>query len=867
MPVCILLCDLVKASPFALYKILVRPLKPGELKMGWCGSDGSASLLGSALSACQIQTAFGTVLVLLVCLSAALQWKRFSSRKSPTEISPSRPILGTTGLESAHIFCVGFLAFVHLAHVAITAIYFKTELYHLYYEITMCAAWAILLTTDIMATTSHAVLRYMSTSVVALLLYSFAVFMYWSMYIMKRTRPEENDKALYLKLELWSAQLQVVVSAILISLERKRAALTTTPEGYMALPDVETGDAKKERTWMSLFIEACRYVWPRSRALQARVILSSVLLVFIRVLNILVPYFYKSLVDQLSRASVVEPGERPPFTQLVSPWLVLYLVAIFFQGGAGGGIVGFINNARQYLWIPVSQDAYRRVALTVFSHVLDLDLTFHLKRKTGEVTKVVDRGTNAIQNVLSTVLFSIGPQMFDVLAAATYLSMALEPWIALIMFVTIGSYIPMTIMVTEWRGSIRRDMNKAENALGARVTDALLNYETVKYFCNEEHEAKQYAGVIADYQGAEFRFLASLNVLNVMQSLVMFMGIASGMLACTAGVARGSLTVGDVVLFLTLMAQLYAPLNFFGTYYRVIQQYMIDMENLFDLLERKAVVEDRPGAHRAQLGDGSVEYDKVSFEYEHGAPVLRDVSFKVPGGKTIAFVGATGSGKSTLTRLLFRFYDVSGGAVRVDGQDVRNVTQASLRQFIGMVPQDTVLFNDTIRYNIAYGCIGASEDQVIRAAQAACIHDAITERFPKGYDTVVGERGLRLSGGEKQRVAFARALLKNPAILVLDEATSALDTITERKIQAALRESRQQRTTLIVAHRLSTIADADIIVVMKDGAVVETGEHQELLALDGLYAEMWSKQAQQQQQQPNGELLIDAAADSQLPIT
>ncbi|GFR40137.1 hypothetical protein Agub_g693, partial [Astrephomene gubernaculifera] len=528
---------------------------------------------------------------------------------------------------------------------------------------------------------------------------------------------------------------------------------------------------------------------------------------------------------------------------LVWPWVALYLGAVFFQGGAGGGIVGFINNVRSYLWIPVSQDAYRRISIRVFDHVMSLDLSFHLRRKTGEVTKVVDRGTSAMQNILSTILFNVLPQIFDVLAAATYLAQALEPTIAIIVFFTVGSYIPLTIAITEWRAKLRREMNSTDQIKSARATDALLNYETVKYFTNEKHESQCYAASIAAYQSAEFRSLSSINLLNVVQSGIMFAGIASGLLVCAGGVASHVLTVGDAVLFLSLMAQLYGPLNFFGSYYRTIQQYMIDMENLLELLGRRGGVQDAPTARELVVAKGELVFDDVCFQYDAGQVVLRHVSFRGAGGRTLALVGATGSGKSTITRLIFRFYDVGSGAVRIDGQDVREVTQHSLRRAVGMVPQDTVLFNDTILHNIRYGNLAATDEEVHEAAKLACIHDTIVNRFPKGYDTVVGERGLRLSGGEKQRVAFARALLKNPAMLVLDEATSALDTLTEKRIQTALADLRASRTTVIVAHRLSTIADADLIVVLSGGQVVQQGSHAALLAEGGLYEQMWARQA------------------------
>ncbi|WIA42366.1 hypothetical protein OEZ86_008373 [Tetradesmus obliquus] len=695
--------------------------------------------------------------------------------------------------------------------------------------------------------------------VLALLLYVYSIYSTLVLYLHTQLFPPT-----YMKSLIWSCMMAAAATTLLLVVEVKQAA-GARADGYAALPgDVEAAAAaaasEQGRTWTVLFLDACKYAWPTSPMLQFRVLLCVLLLAVMRVLNLAVPITYKKLVDQLAEATAAPQGMKPSFMKLLKPWELLYLAAIFFQGGAGGGITGFVNNARQWLWIPVSQDAYRRVSLAVFGHVLDLDLSFHLSRKTGEVTKVVDRGTAAIQNVLSTILFSIAPQIVDMLAAATYLAGALEPWVALIVFVTIGSYIPLTIFVTEWRGNFRRDMNKTEwrgnfrrdmnkteNARSARVTDALLNWETVKYFTNEPLEQEKYGEAIDGYQSAEYRFLSSLNVLNVVQSGIMFVGISSGVMACTAGVAQGTMTVGDTVLFLTLMAQLYGPLNFFGTYYRVIQQYMIDMENLLQLLDTPGKVVDSPSATDLVLRDGAVEFRDVSFGYEAGLSVLKGVSFSVPGGSTVAFVGATGSGKSTLTRLLFRFFDVSGGAILVDGQDLRSITQASLRAVIGMVPQDCVLFNDTIRYNIRYGRIAASDKEIEEVADAACIHEPITTRFPKGYDTVVGERGLRLSGGEKQRVAFARALLKNPPLLVLDEATSALDTITEKKIQASLAGSRSNRTTFIVAHRLSTIADANLIVVLKEGLVAEMGSHNELLAADGLYAELWSKQAHKQE--------------------
>uniref|UniRef100_A0A7R9V3N9 Uncharacterized protein n=1 Tax=Chlamydomonas euryale TaxID=1486919 RepID=A0A7R9V3N9_9CHLO len=455
---------------------------------------------------------------------------------------------------------------------------------------------------------------------------------------------------------------------------------------------------------------------------------------------------------------------------------------------------------------------------------------------------MVNRGSRAMQGMLSTVLFSICPQLIDVLVSSTYLAQALEPTIAVIMFCTVASYMPITVIVTEWRGRLRREVNKTEQALGAKITDAFINYEAVKLFSNMDYESGRYDGAIGDYLRADWHATMAYNALNAIQSMVMFAGTASGLLVCLGAVSRGEMSVGDTVLYLALMAQLYQPLAFFGMNYRVIQQYMIDMENLLNLLEKQPKVSDAPDAQELLVSEGKVEYDNVTFGYTPGNPVIKNVSISIPGGHTIAFVGATGSGKSTLTRLLFRFYDVDSGAVRVDGVDVRSVTQASLRRAIAVVPQDTVLFHDTIMNNIRYGNVAASDEEVIAAAKSACIHEAITTRFPGGYDTVVGERGLRLSGGEKQRVAFARAILKNPKILVLDEATSALDSITEKAIQDALDMLRVDRTTLIVAHRLSTVASAHAVVAMALGEVKQTGTHQELLVGGGLYADLWARQ-------------------------
>eukprot|EP00891_Asterochloris_glomerata_P000737 jgi/Astpho2/737/e_gw1.00015.6.1_t len=554
-----------------------------------------------------------------------------------------------------------------------------------------------------------------------------------------------------------------------------------------------------------------------------RAVLCVLLILVMRVLNLAVPILYKELVDL--------------FADVFYPIVVLYMVAAFLQGGAGTGSMGAINNIRQYLWIPIQQDAFRRISVDVFRHTLNLDLNFHLHRKTGEMTRIMDRGTSSMQSVLSTVVFSIGPQIFDIAAACAYMATALQPWIAIIVFITLVSYIPLTVYLTEWRGQFRRDMNRLDNAKSAKATDALLGYETVKYFNNEEFERSNYEKAIVDYQRTEYRLIASLNGLNVLQSLVIWSGMFAGLIVCTKGVANGSLSVGDTVLFITILQQLYVPLNYFGTYYRSLQTSMIDLENLFDLFANSPQIQDKPDAKElAPTSAPSVSFEDVHFNYTPDSSILKGVTFGIAGGKTLALVGATGSGKTSVLRLLFRFYDPASGVIKINGIPITDVTQTSLRGQMAVVPQDTVLFNDTIKYNLRYGRHTASEAEVEEASQAASLHDTITQRFPQGYETMVGERGLRLSGGEKQRVAFARAILKDPSILLLDEATSSLDSLTERKIQEAMADRRQDRTMIIVAHRLSTIMDADVIVVLKEGEVAETGSHPDLIAKGGLFA-------------------------------
>eukprot|EP00794_Sanderia_malayensis_P015285 gene15285-16862_t len=577
------------------------------------------------------------------------------------------------------------------------------------------------------------------------------------------------------------------------------------------------------------------FLWPKDRWLQARVLICLLLLAAGRGINVLVPLQYKKIVNYLSNIGVEKT--YAPFT-LIS----VYVVLSFLQGG-GIGSMGLLNNIRSFVWINVQQYTSKAVQVQLFSHLHSLSLRWHLSRKTGEVIRMVDRGATSIDSLLSYILFQILPTIADIVVAVVFFATAFNGWFALIVFVTMLLYLIATITITEWRTKFRRDMNEKDNKTKAKAVDSLLNFETVKYYNNEAFEVDRYTEAIEDYQNCQWKALATLNLLNTAQNVVITIGLVIGLLYCSHLVMMGRLEVGDFVMFLTYMRQLYMPLNYFGTYYRMIQVAFIDMENMFDLLKEEVEIKDADDVSMLQLSTGKVQFRNVSFGYDPSRLILKDVSFNVPSGHTVALVGPSGSGKSTIIRLLFRFYDVYSGSITIDNQNVTNVSQSSLRQHIGVVPQDTVLFNDTVRYNIRYGRVDAEAEEVNQAAQAADIHDKIVT-LKDGYNTIVGERGLKLSGGEKQRVAIARTILKAPSIVLLDEATSALDTKTERNIQASLDEVCSNRTTIIVAHRLSTIVHADQILVLKDGEIVERGRHEELLALNNLYAEMWMQQLQ-----------------------
>jgi ATP-binding cassette subfamily B protein len=569
------------------------------------------------------------------------------------------------------------------------------------------------------------------------------------------------------------------------------------------------------------------FLWPRASAgLRARVVIAFVFLIAAKLITVQVPFLFKAVVDTLS---------APAGAALALP-----LAALLAYGLARLCASGF-SELRDAIFAKVAETAGRLVSLRVFSHLFSLSLRYHLERRTGELARVIERGVTAITFLLGIVLFNIGPTLFEFALVIGILLVKYSWPFAFVAFVTIVAYAMFTFVASEWRIGIRREMNERDNEVSAQSVDSLLNYETVKTFTNEGFERDRLDRTLALYQSAAIRSQTSLAALNFGQAGIIAVGVTVIMILAARGVVAGTMTVGDVVLVNTFLLQLYQPLNFLGVVYRQVRQSLTDLENLMGLLDLEPEVKDRPGARPLALAGAAVRFEAVSFGYDPRRPVLREVDFAIPAGHTLALVGRSGAGKSTVVRLLFRFYDVDEGAILIDGHDLRDVTQESLRAAIGLVPQDTVLFNDTIRANIAYGRPGAGQAEIEAAARAAQIHDFI-RLLPDGYDTMVGERGLKLSGGEKQRVAIARMVLKDPPILVFDEATSALDSGTERLIQAALRRLSAGRTTLIIAHRLSTVVDADQILVLEDGRVVEQGRHHQLLARSGHYAQMWARQ-------------------------
>jgi ATP-binding cassette subfamily B protein len=579
------------------------------------------------------------------------------------------------------------------------------------------------------------------------------------------------------------------------------------------------------------------YIWPADRAdLKWRVVGAMVLLLAAKLATIAVPFTFKWATDALAGT-----GSAPV---AASGWLLWALAAPVAMTVAYGGmriLMSLLQQMRDGVFAKVAMHAVRRLAYRTFVHMHELSLRFHLERKTGGLTRVLERGRNAIEIIVRMVILQLAPTIVEVVLVSAVLLVQFDWRYVAVILLTVALYMFYTYRATEWRIGIRRKMNDSDTEANVKAIDSLLNYETVKYFTAEMREAERYDRSMARYEDASIQAYTSLAVLNAGQAVIFTIGLAVTMVMCAYEIRSGTKTVGDFVLINAMMIQLYQPLNFMGMVYREIKQAITDIELMFSILAREPEIEDAPGAQPLKVTDGSIRFENVAFAYDPERRILKNLDFEVPAGRTVAVVGPSGAGKSTISRLLFRFYDLAGGRILIDGQDIAQVTQASLREAIGMVPQDTVLFNDTIRYNIRYGRWEASDIEVEEAASLAQI-DRFIKLSPHGYDTEVGERGLKLSGGEKQRVAIARTILKAPQILVLDEATSALDSHTEKEIQDALERVSEGRTTLVIAHRLSTIVGADEIIVLDQGEIVERGTHYALLAQDGLYASMWNRQ-------------------------
>lgn len=617
----------------------------------------------------------------------------------------------------------------------------------------------------------------------------------------------------------------------------KTRAAGPRPAAHQPSPVPESEGARERRSSWRTLRKVAPYLWPADKPwVKNRVLAALCFLLLAKLVGVGTPFVYKAAVDVLT-------GEAASPAWLLGMGAVGITVA---YGVARAANVGF-QQLRDAVFARVAQAALRQLALETFQHIHALSLRYHITRKTGGLSRIIERGVKGVDFLLRFMLFSVGPLVLELLLTGIILALVFDISYLIVLVVTIGLYVWFTFTVTEWRVKIRKEMNEQDTDANQKAIDSLLNYETVKYFGAEKREAARYDGAMEGYERAAIKTSLSLAFLNFGQAVIITAGLVIVMVMAAIGVQAGELTTGDFVMVNAFMIQITIPLNFLGTVYREIRQALVDMGEMFDLLEQPQEVCDKPGAPALAVSGGAVVFEDVRFSYEPARAILKGLSFTLNPGETVALVGPSGSGKSTIGKLLFRFYDVTGGAIRIDGQDLRDVTQDSVHAQIGVVPQDTVLFNDTIRYNIGYGRAGASQDDIEAAARAASIHDFIAA-LPEGYDTPVGERGLKLSGGEKQRVGIARTLLKDPPILLLDEATSALDSETERDIQAELKMMGEGRSVIIIAHRLSTVVDADQIIVLEAGEIVERGTHDALIAKGGRYATMWARQQAEEEE-------------------